>query len=163
MRFGVLGPLVVSDGEGPLPLGGPKQRVVLAHLVLGANQVVSSDRLIDAVWGEDLPEEPKSTLRVYVSRLRSALGPETIEGRPPGYLLHTEPDEVDAVRFEELLREARRNTVDPRTTVETLDEALELWREGDALQRRCGELLDAAEGKIEELGGAPGDNPGASL
>jgi len=76
VRFGVLGPLVVSDGEGPLPLGGPKQRVVLAHLVLGANQVVSSDRLIDAVWGEDLPEEPKSTLRVYVSRLRSALGPD---------------------------------------------------------------------------------------
>jgi len=59
-------------------------------------------------------------------------------------------------RLEEIVRRIEGGDV-------SLDEALELWREGDALQRRCGELLDAAEGKIEELGGAPGDNPGASL
>ncbi|HET7236113.1 MAG TPA: BTAD domain-containing putative transcriptional regulator, partial [Actinomycetota bacterium] len=132
MRFGVLGPLEVSDGDGPVPLGGPKQRVVLAHLVLGANQVVPAERLIDALWGEDLPDEPRATLRVYVSRLRSALGQESIEGRPPGYLLHAEPDEVDAFRFEALLRDARASTIDPRTKVGLLDEALELWR-GPAL------------------------------
>lgn len=132
VRFGVLGPLEVSDGDGPVPLGGPKQRVVLAHLVLGANQVVPAERLIDALWGEDLPDEPRATLRVYVSRLRSALGQESIEGRPPGYLLHAEPDEVDAFRFEALLRDARASTIDPRTKVGLLDEALELWR-GPAL------------------------------
>ena len=132
MRFGVLGPLEVSDADGPVPLGGPKQRLVLAHLVLGANHVVPAERLIDALWGDDLPDDPRATLRVYVSRLRSALGQDAIEGRPPGYLLHAERDEVDAVRFEELLSEAIRGTVDPRLTVGTLDEAIELWR-GPAL------------------------------
>lgn len=73
VRFGVLGPLEVSGGDGPLPLGGPKQRTLLAHLDLNANQVVPADRLVDAVWGEDLPEDPRATLQVYVSRLRSAL------------------------------------------------------------------------------------------
>ena len=78
VRFGLLGPLEVSAGDGPLPLGGPKQRVVLAHLVLGANQVIPVERLIDALWGEHLPAEPKAALQVYVSRLRSGLGQSTI-------------------------------------------------------------------------------------
>jgi len=77
VRFGVLGPLEVSGQDGPLPLGGPKQRIVLAHLVLAANRVVPVEQLIDAVWGEHLPEAPKATLQVYVSRLRSALGSDT--------------------------------------------------------------------------------------
>jgi WD40 repeat protein/DNA-binding SARP family transcriptional activator len=151
VRFGVLGPLEVSDGDGPVPLGGPKQRVVLAHLVLGVNQVVATDRLIDAVWGESLPEEPTATLRVYVSRLRSALGQNAIEGRPPGYVLHAERDEVDAFRFEELVREARRGTVDPRLTVNILDEALELWR-GPALGDLATESSLSGEiARLEEL------------
>src|SRR3990172_2742763 len=79
VRFSVLGSLEVSGEEGSVPLGGPKQRIVLAHLVLGVNRVVSAEHLIDALWGEELPEDPKSTLQVYVSRLRSALGPRSEE------------------------------------------------------------------------------------
>ena len=151
VRFGLLGPLEVSDGDGPVPLGGPKQRVVLAHLVLSANRAVPTDRLIDALWGESLPEEPMATLRVYVSRLRSALGQDAIEGRAPGYLLHAAPDEVDAMLFEELMREARRDTVDPRLRVSTLDEALELWR-GPALADLATEpSLSGEIARLEEL------------
>ena len=138
MRFGVLGPLEVSGEEGPVPLGGPKQRIVLAHLVLGANKVVSAEHLIDALWGEELPEDPKSTLQVYVSRLRSALGPDAVEAQAPGYVLRVDRDEVDALRFEDLLSAARGNGSDPRVTDEILGEALELWR-GPALADLSGE------------------------
>ena len=151
MRFAVLGPLEVSGGDGPVPLGGPKQRTVLAHLVLGANRVVSAEHLIDAIWREDLPEDPKSTLRVYVSRIRSSLGVDVIEGRAPGYLLRADRDEVDALRFEDLLGEARSNGSEPRTTERFLAEALELWR-GPALADLQGEPSLAGEiARLEEL------------
>jgi two-component SAPR family response regulator len=128
MRFGLLGSLEASREDGPISLGGPKQRIVLAHLVLAANRVVSAEHLIDALWGEELPEDPKSTLQVYVSRLRSALGPDAVEAQAPGYLLRADRDEVDALRFEDLLGAARGNGSDPRVTGEILAEALELWR-----------------------------------
>jgi len=151
VRFALLGPLEVSDGDGPVLLGGPKQRVVLAHLVLGANRVIPIDRLIDALWGEHLPEEPKAALQVYVSRLRSGLGQNVIEGHTRGYVLHAEPDEIDAFRFEELLREARRGTVDPRSTMSLLDEALELWR-GPALADLATEASLSGEiARLDEL------------
>jgi WD40 repeat protein/DNA-binding SARP family transcriptional activator len=124
---------------------------VLAHLVLRANQVVPAERLIDALWGEDLPDDPRATLRVYISRLRSALGQNAIEGRRPGYLLHAEPEEVDAFRFERLLREASRGAVDPRLTVGTLDEAIELWR-GPALADLATESSLSGEiARLDEL------------
>jgi WD40 repeat protein/serine/threonine protein kinase len=151
VRFRVLGPLEVFGGNGPLPLGGPKQRTLLAHLVLNANQVVPADRLVDAVWGEDLPEDPRATLQVYVSRLRSALGPEAIEGRAPGYVLRAEPDEVDALRFEAMVAEVRRAPVEPRTIVLTLQGALELWR-GPALADLASEpSLTGEIARLEEL------------
>jgi WD40 repeat protein/DNA-binding SARP family transcriptional activator/tRNA A-37 threonylcarbamoyl transferase component Bud32 len=111
---------------------------VLAHLVLGANHVVPTERLIDALWGEHLPAEPKAALQVYVSRLRSALGADVIDGRPPGYVLHADPDEVDVLRFQALLREAQRSPAEPRSAAQTLDEALDLWR-GPALADLSGE------------------------
>ena len=151
MRFAVLGPLEVSGEDGPVPLGGPKQRIVLAHLVLGANRVVSAERLIDALWQKDLPEDPKSTLRVYVSRIRSSLGLDVIEGRSPGYLLKAGRDEVDALRFEDLLGEARSNGSESRTTDRILGEALALWR-GPALADLESEPSLAAEiARLEEL------------
>ena len=151
MRFGVLGPLEVSGEDGPVPLGGPKQRIVLAHLVLGANKVVSAEHLIDALWGEELPEDPKSTLQVYVSRLRSALGADAVEAQAPGYVLRAARDEVDALRFEDLLSAARGNGSDPRATDEILTEALELWR-GPALADLSGEpSLTGEIARLEEL------------
>jgi WD40 repeat protein/DNA-binding SARP family transcriptional activator len=151
VRFAVLGPLEVSGEDGPVPLGGPKQRIVLAHLVLGANQVVSAEHLIDALWGGDLPEDPRSTLRVYVSRIRSALGLDAIEARAPGYLLKADRDEVDALRFEDLLEQARSNGREPRATDRILGEALALWR-GPAFADLANEpSLTGEIARLEEL------------
>jgi len=151
MRFGVLGSLEAFREDGPVPLGGPKQRIVLAHLVLGANRVVSAEHLIDALWGQELPEDPRSTLQVYVSRLRSALGADAVEAQAPGYLLRADRDEVDALRFEDLLGAARGNGSDPRVTDQILAEALELWR-GPALADLSAEpSLTGDIARLEEL------------
>jgi len=151
VRFAVLGPLEVSGEDGSISLGGPKQRIVLAHLVLSANQVVPAEHLIDAVWGEELPEDPRATLQVYVSRLRSAIGLDVIEGRTPGYVLRTSRDEVDALRFEDLLDEARRGGSEPRAIDRVLAEALELWR-GPALADLGAEpSLSGEIARLEEL------------
>src|SRR5262249_53826881 len=87
-----------------------------------------AERLIDGLWGENLPEDPKSTLRVYVSRIRSAVGPDAIEARPPGYVLIANRDDVDAMLFEDLLDQARAKGREPRTIDRLLGEALALWR-----------------------------------
>jgi WD40 repeat protein/DNA-binding SARP family transcriptional activator len=151
MRFAVLGPLEVSGEDGPIPLGGPKQRIVLAHLVLSAGQVVSVEQLIDALWGEHLPEDPKSALRVYVSRIRSSLDLDSIEARAPGYLLRADREEVDALRFEDLLDEARSNGHEPRATDRILGEALALWR-GPAFADLASEPSLAGQiARLEEL------------
>src|SRR5262245_35068487 len=93
MRFQVLGPLEVTRERASVPLGGPKQRAVLAHLIVRANQVVPTDALIDQVWGDEPPGSARNVLQTYISHLRSALGTERIEGRTPGYILHLEPFE----------------------------------------------------------------------
>ncbi|HJS26274.1 MAG TPA: BTAD domain-containing putative transcriptional regulator, partial [Actinomycetota bacterium] len=132
MRFQLLGPLTATNGDGPIAIGGPKQRLVLAHLLLNVNQTVPADQLIDALWGEESPETARGTLQSYVSRLRNVLGSEAIEGRSPGYRLRAQPEELDTFRFESLLREARENGLGPQEALNALDEALGLWR-GPAL------------------------------
>ena len=88
MRFGILGPFEVADDEGrELALGGRKQRAVLAILLLHAGEVVSSDRLIDELWGERAPATAAKTLQVYVSKLRKALGDGVLVTRSGGYVL----------------------------------------------------------------------------
>jgi DNA-binding SARP family transcriptional activator/class 3 adenylate cyclase len=116
MEFRVLGPLeAIKDGRA-LELGGQKQRALLAVLVLEANRVVSSGRLIEALWEEEPPETATKALQVYVSQLRKLLGKERLQTRAPGYLLRVEPDELDVARFQRLQEEGR------------LKEALALWR-----------------------------------
>ena len=127
MRFKVLGPVEVVRADGPLALGGPKQRMVLAHLIVRVNELVPTDVLIDQVWGDDPPEAAKGTLHSYISHLRKALGAERIEGRTPGYVLHASEDEVDSARFERLLREARLANGSPGRAGAVLREALALW------------------------------------
>jgi DNA-binding SARP family transcriptional activator/ABC-type glycerol-3-phosphate transport system substrate-binding protein len=128
MRFKVLGPLEVTglDG-GPIALGGPKQRAVLAQLIVRANELVTADALIDQVWSGDPPEAARGTIHSYISHLRKSLGPERIEGRPPGYVLHVSADELDAERFKALLREARLANGSPSRAGALLREALALW------------------------------------
>src|SRR5438445_9879553 len=78
MEYRVLGPLEVRDGERSLPLAGAKQRALLALLLLNANHVVSRDRLIDELWGDEPPETAVTSVQVYVSRLRKLFPPDTL-------------------------------------------------------------------------------------
>src|SRR5207245_6867106 len=93
LNYRVLGPLEVRDGEESLPLAGAKQRALLALLLVHANHVLSRDRLIDELWGEEPPETAVQSLQVYVSRLRELLAAARLLTRPPGYLLEVAPDE----------------------------------------------------------------------
>lgn len=133
MDFRVLGPLEVDAGNGALPLGGPKQRAVLANLLVRANEVVPADTLITDVWGDEPPDKARNILQTYASNLRKTLGSDRMQGRPPGYLISLDPSELDAARFEGLLRSAKRAlAVDPTVAVASIDDALSLWR-GPAL------------------------------
>src|SRR3989304_1129990 len=89
--FRVLGPIEVVGADGSVVLGGPKQRAGLAHPLVRANRLVTTEALIDAVWPDDPPEAPKVSLRAYVSNLRKALGPSRIEGRASGEALRVDP------------------------------------------------------------------------
>src|SRR5881397_2200309 len=129
-QFSLLGPLsVTSDGE-PIALGGQKRRALLAVLLLEPNGVVSRDRLIDALWGEDPPETARNTLQVYVSQLRKLLPEDTLETAPPGYRLVIDPDTVDLFEFVRLSEEGRTalGTGDAAGAAQTLRAGLALWR-----------------------------------
>jgi WD40 repeat protein/DNA-binding SARP family transcriptional activator len=162
--FRILGPLEVDMGGDTIPLGGPKQRAVLAHLVLRANQLVPAETLIDQIWPEEPPEKVRNVIQTYVSHLRKALGHDRIESHGPGYRLRLDPSELDAARFDALMRDAKKSLpVDPNVAVATLEDALALWR-GPALAdladqssllaeaARLDELrLEAQETRIEGL------------
>jgi YVTN family beta-propeller protein len=130
LAFRVLGPLEVVDQGRPVSLGGPKQRALLAILLLRRGEVVSSDRLIDQLWDERPPATAAKTLHGYVSHLRKALGDDVLLTRGSGYLLAAAPDQVDAERFEAIAADARRalSAGDAAGARALLDEALGLWR-----------------------------------
>src|SRR3954470_25062511 len=108
IEYRVLGPLEVREGDRPLPLGGAKQRALLALLLLNANRVVSRERLIDEVWGDEPPETAVTRVQVYASHVRTLLPAGPPVARAPGYVLEVEPEDVDLVRFERLVGEARQ-------------------------------------------------------
>jgi YVTN family beta-propeller protein len=152
VEFAVLGPISVRQDGRELPLGGAKQRALLAILLLHANDVVSRDRLIDGLWGERPPRTAAHTLDNYVSRLRKALGDARLSTRPPGYLLQLESDELDLDRFERLFREGREALArgDPVEAAAILESALALWR-GAALADLLYEPFAATESeRLEE-------------
>jgi DNA-binding SARP family transcriptional activator len=153
MEYRVLGPLEVRDGDRSLPLAGAKQRALLALLLLHANQMLSRDRLIDELWGEEQPDTAVQSLHVYVSRLRKLLPTGTLLTRPPGYLLKLEPDELDLRRFERLLSDGRKALArdDPGRASRVLHDALALWR-GPALAEFAFEPFARVEiGRLEDL------------
>ncbi len=128
MEFRILGPLEVSTADGPLSLGGKRQRLVLAHLMIRSNEVVPTDVLIDEVWGDEPPDSVRSTLQGYVSHLRRVLG-DRLEGRAPGYILGIEEGELDAAVFERRLREAKSSSASaPAEAAAAFADALSLWR-----------------------------------
>jgi DNA-binding SARP family transcriptional activator/DNA-binding beta-propeller fold protein YncE len=132
--FGVLGPLEVRAQGRPLPLGGPKQRALLALFLLHANEVVSRDRLVEGVWGERPPSTIGAALNVYLSKLRKLLGAEgagaALVTCPHGYMLRLEPERLDLHRFEQLVREGTeaRAAGNPELGETRLEEGLALWR-----------------------------------
>jgi DNA-binding SARP family transcriptional activator len=170
VEFKVLGPLEVLDEGRPLELGAPRQRALFVFLVLHANEVVSTDRLAEALWPEEIPRTAAKAIQVYVSALRKALGGvrDVLETRGPGYVLRVAPGELDLHEFERLL--ARAGGEDAAARAATLREALALWRGAPLADfeyesfvqpeaARLGELRQhAVEGRIEaelDLGGGP--------
>ncbi len=126
MRYCVLGPVEVRGDAAEQELGAGRQRALLAFLLLHRNEVVASDRIIDALWEESSPATAAKVVQGYVSQLRKALGEDVLLTRSPGYVLAVPPGQLDVDRFEELAERARRE--EPRRAAETLREALGLWR-----------------------------------
>ncbi|MEE6257198.1 AfsR/SARP family transcriptional regulator [Plantactinospora sonchi] len=140
MDFRILGPLEVWDGDRLLPVVAAKQQAVLAILLLHADHVVPVDQLIDELWGERPPAQPRATLHAHVHRLRQTLrragtaGDATLDTRPNGYLMRVPPDALDRSRWQRLVGDGRTALAEGRDTlaVARLREALALWR-GPAL------------------------------
>jgi predicted ATPase/DNA-binding SARP family transcriptional activator len=135
VEFCLLGPLELRDRGSPLPLGGVRQRALLALLLLRANEVVSRDQLIDELWAEESPPNAGHRLEMLVSRLRKAAGlEEMLVTGSGGYALSVDPESVDAHWFEDLVDRGRRANLAgrPEQAAVLLAEGLALWR-GDAL------------------------------
>jgi predicted ATPase/DNA-binding SARP family transcriptional activator len=161
MEFRILGPLEVWDGGRSLPLGGAKQRALLAILLTQANQVVAAERLVDLIWPDGPPETANHSLEVYVSQLRKVLEPEHKAGtpytvlvsRPPGYLVRTTADDLDLGRFQGLTDEARQLMDEGAPDVASIKfrEALALWR-GPALADFASNTFALSEiGRLTEM------------
>ena len=156
LRLGVLGELVATRDGALLELGGPRQRAVLALLVLARGDVVPAHRLIDALWGDATPPSATSALQAYVSHLRKRMEPDrgprdrhsVLARQGPGYAIRVADDAVDAWRFERLLR--RAGSADPATAQRLLEEALGLWR-GPAYADHAGQPW--ADGEVTRLTG----------
>jgi basic membrane lipoprotein Med (substrate-binding protein (PBP1-ABC) superfamily)/DNA-binding SARP family transcriptional activator len=177
MSFRILGSLAAETSDGvAVALGSPKQRAVLAVLLLHVGELVPAERLVELLWGDAAPRTALHSIQIYVSELRRILQPvagdAAILTRPPGYQLAIAPDELDARRFERLVAEGARALTDGRRAegVSLLQDALRLWR-GPALSdfsyddfaqpyiRRLHDLhLDAIEelASAELADGSPG-------
>ncbi len=126
MEFRILGPLEVAEGA-PLALGSAQQRAVLALLVIHAGEPVTTDRLVDELWGERPPPTAVKTVQVYVSQLRKLLGAERVERAAAGYRLAADGEEIDARRFERRVAEGRDRLRDG-----DLQDAIAVWQAADS-------------------------------
>ena len=151
MEFRLLGPLEArADGE-PLPLGGAKQRALLARLLLEPNRTVPVQQLVDDLWGDEVPPTAVKMVHVFVSQLRKVIPRDVLRTSPPGYALHTRADDVDVARFARLRREGRAaaSAGDPAAASERFGQALELWH-GPALADIGEEFARAEAAHLEE-------------
>ena len=166
MRFGVLGPLQVTEGTQPIDIGGPRQRRLLAVLLANRDDIVPTDRLIEIVFEHDPPEGAAGTMRTYIARLRKALSGHAaldqaaITTRPPGYGFVSNGHVFDVAEFfEGVGAGSRQRRDDPIGAITTLEQALNLWRGGayeefvyeDWAQPEIARLEEARLAALEDL------------
>jgi YVTN family beta-propeller protein len=167
--YRILGPLEVRAGGRPLALGGEKQRALLAILLLHRNEVVSTDRLIDELWGESPPEGARRTLRAYISKLRKAMATngtspavgsdsrhvpdQVLATKAHGYVLQVAPGELDLERFAETTERGKDALASsrPEDAARLLREALSLWRGPPLPEFTYDRFAQSAIAQIEEL------------
>ncbi len=159
VRFEVLGPLRVvdtrdrggdDDGAG-LHLGGSRQQLVLAMLLASPNSVISTDALVDRLWGDSPPSAARHTLQGYVSELRKLLGP-VIEREGTGYVVRVDSSSLDSSEFEELITKGRAELAnDPQQASATLGQGLRLWRGAPFAGFDDSGVLLAERTRLEEL------------
>jgi DNA-binding SARP family transcriptional activator len=149
VEFRILGPLEVVEAGVALPLGGPKHRALLALLLLHHGEVVSSDQMVEALWGEDPPRTAAGSIQNSISHLRKLLGAERLVTRSPGYVLRLEEDELDAERARALLDQARVSG--PEEGAELLRKAESLWRGASLADFAYESFAQPAIAQLEEL------------
>ena len=156
MKFGILGPLEVTCGFEPQEFRGARQQTVIATLLLSANRLVTMDRLLEAMYGEDLPPTARSQGQISVSSLRRLFASQSREPvivtRAGGYAIRVAPGELDAQRFEKLVAEAREARAESNLelAVARYRDAVRLWR-GPALDGIDSQLVRAAANRLDEL------------
>lgn len=149
LEFRILGPLEVLDGDRPVPLAGRNQRALLTLLLLRANEAVSTERLVDQLWGETPPRTATTSLQNTVSQLRKLLGAELVQTRPTGYMLVLNGGQLDLVRFEQLVQAARSAEAPERARL--LREALDVWRGQALADSESEEFAQQEIQRLEEL------------
>jgi len=160
LELAILGPIEARLDGKPIAVGGSKQRMLLAILLLNANSVVSTERLIELLWGDEPPDSAVNTLHVRVSQLRRALEPRrsyrtparVLQSRPSGYVLVLEPEQIDVERFQRLANAGRQalSDGDPRAAATRLKDALAQWR-GPSLSDIDAPFVSAERIRLEEL------------
>ena len=159
MEFRILGPLEVVEGDTAIEVGGAKVRALLALLLLHPGHVVSTDRLLEGLWGDSPPATAANTLQTHVSHLRKALSQraagdngQLVVTRAPGYLLAVDRAQTDVGRFEQLVEEGRRALAGgPERAAAILTEALSLWRGPALVDFTFEPFASSAIGRLEEL------------
>jgi DNA-binding SARP family transcriptional activator len=139
VEFRILGPLEVVGDDGPVAFHRGKEQALLTYMLLHANQLLPSERLIDELWDEHPPTTAPKILQNAVSQLRKALGPGRIETRPPGYVFHLADGELDVERFERLAGAGQNS------------DALALWRGPPLVDLREERFADDARRRLDEL------------
>ncbi len=155
MEFRVLGPLEVVAGTERLELGGARQQIVLATLLLNPNKIVIIDRLIEAIYGEDLPPTSRAQAQISISSLRRIFATHGHEGiittHDRGYVIRVESGQLDSLRFEGLITNARAARVEDKLelAIARYRDALRLWR-GPALDGMYSQLVQVAVSRLDE-------------
>lgn len=152
-EFRILGPFEVCENGQSLPVGSGKQRALLVLLLLNGGEIVSRDRLIDALWGESPPASAPNSVHIYVSQLRKVLGDACLVTRGHGYVLVLEPGQLDLDRFERMLDEGRKLLArgDAEGAGEGLRAALALWRGAPLVDFATEPFAQREIARLEEL------------